>query len=228
MGRYNKLGRQTSQSSWTIQGVRCGTSSVEEEICPHVRELFNASECRFHAEGREDIDVRMLGTGRNFVLEVRNPKTDKPSSSDAETLINSRGSDMVKVQGLSRSDVVAWSGLQSDAEEHQKTYVCVCWSEKPLTREALQSITARKNILLQQKTPLRVLHRRTPAIRPRLVHWLEPQWLNEHYFSLRLMTQAGTYVKEFVHGDFGRTTPSLREMLGCPIEIVQLDVLTVG
>ena len=33
-------------------------------------------------------------------------------------------------------------------------------------------------------------------------------------FKLRLATQAGTYVKEFVHGDFMRTRPNLREILG--------------
>ena len=33
-------------------------------------------------------------------------------------------------------------------------------------------------------------------------------------FKLRLATQAGTYVKEFVHGDFMRTRPNLREVLG--------------
>jgi tRNA pseudouridine synthase 10 len=27
-----------------------------------------------HAAGREDIDVRMLGTGRPFVFEIINPK----------------------------------------------------------------------------------------------------------------------------------------------------------
>ena len=45
-------------------------------------------------------------------------------------------------------------------------------------------------------------------------------------FRLKLTTQAGTYVKEFVHGDFGRTTPNLREILGIPdLDIIALDVL---
>jgi tRNA U54 and U55 pseudouridine synthase Pus10 len=45
-------------------------------------------------------------------------------------------------------------------------------------------------------------------------------------FRLKLTTQAGTYVKEFVHGDFGRTSPNLREILGVPdLDIIALDVL---
>ena len=45
-------------------------------------------------------------------------------------------------------------------------------------------------------------------------------------FRLTLTTQAGTYVKEFVHGDLGRTTPNLREILNIPdLDIIALDVM---
>jgi tRNA pseudouridine synthase 10 len=44
-------------------------------------------------------------------------------------------------------------------------------------------------------------------------------------FKLDIKTQAGTYIKEFVHGDFGRTQPSLGHLLGgvC-VDILALDV----
>ena len=35
------------------------------------------------------------------------------------------------------------------------------------------------------------------------MYQLRAVYLNEHYFVLSLSTSAGTYVKEFVHGDFG-------------------------
>ena len=44
---------------------------------------------------------------------------------------------------------------------------------------------------------------------------------------LQLTTQAGTYIKEFVHSDGGRTVPSLGRLLGCTAEILQLDVTEV-
>lgn len=34
----------------------------------------------------------------------------------------------------------------------------------------------------------------------------------------------GRYIKEFVHGDFGRTDPSLRTLIDAPIDIIELDV----
>lgn len=45
----------------------------------------------------------------------------------------------------------------------------------------------------------------------------------------RCQLQAGTYIKEFVHGDEGRTEPNLGSFLGCkePAAILQLDVLEI-
>lgn len=43
--------------------------------------------------------------------------------------------------------------------------------------------------------------------------------------KLNLTTQAGTYVKEFVHGDFGRTCPSISTMFGgVAVDVLALDV----
>lgn len=40
---------------------------------------FKADGAKFIPAGREDIDVRMLGTGRPFVLEIHNARAPKPS-----------------------------------------------------------------------------------------------------------------------------------------------------
>ena len=49
-----------------------------------------------------------------------------------------------------------------------------------------------------------------------------PQWM-----TVRVHAQAGTYIKEFVTGDFGRTHPSISSMLDSSVELVQLDVVDV-
>lgn len=50
-----------------------------------------------------------------------------------------------------------------------------------------------------------------------------PQWC-----VLRIEAQAGTYIKEFCHGDFGRSTPSVGSVLGgVEVQIHELDVLHV-
>ena len=82
-------------------------------------------------------------------------------------------------------------------------------------------------LVLKQKTPIRVLHRRSLATRSRSILEMEARLLENQteIFKLRLKTEAGTYVKEFVHGDFGRTQPSIAQLLGMEADILGLDVV---
>lgn len=50
-----------------------------------------------------------------------------------------------------------------------------------------------QELKLEQKTPLRVLHRRPLAVRCRLIHTMSSEYIDEHHFRLHLKTQAGTY-----------------------------------
>ena len=46
-----------------------------------------------------------------------------------------------------------------------------------------------------------------------------------HWFTLDIKAQAGTYIKELCHGDMGRTTPSVGQLLGdTEVQIAELDV----
>lgn len=62
--------------------------------------------------------------------------------------------------------------------------------------------------------------------RTRLIHKLSGKPTEDvNKFVIELTTEAGTYIKEFVHGDFGRTSPNLAEILGdCRTDIIELDV----
>ena len=64
-------------------------------------------------------------------------------------------------------------------------------------------------------------------VRQKVIYDAKCELLNDHYMILHLTTSAGTYVKEFVHGDLGRTVPNLGELLQCDADIIQLDVENV-
>lgn len=53
---------------------------------------------------------------------------------------------------------------------------------------------------------------------------MKAEFIDPHHFKLSMKTQAGTYVKEFVHGDLGRTKPNLRTLLDADVDILELDV----
>jgi tRNA pseudouridine synthase 10 len=88
-------------------------------------------------------------------------------------------------------------------------------------------ILSLKHTRITQQTPTRVAHRRADLARMREIVDLEVEEFDGENLTLRVRTESGTYVKEFVHGDGGRTTPSLSELLGVPCSVKALDVIAV-
>ncbi|GAX78198.1 hypothetical protein CEUSTIGMA_g5640.t1 [Chlamydomonas eustigma] len=233
-GRYLKLRRGMPQSKWIDPdtGQRIGSISLAERIEEAVLPVYGAAGCKFISGGREDADVRMLGEGRPFVLEILQPKRDHPPQDklravEEELAAADHGARAVQLTPCNRAAV---DRIKEAEETKQKTYEVLCWAERPLTGENVTSLLQISDLELHQDTPLRVLHRRAPKIRSKRI-WVEAVKVVEEkpcYFSMRLKTEAGTYVKEFCHGDFGRTSPNLGTLLGgLRTEMVQLDVLAV-
>ncbi|XP_041352916.1 LOW QUALITY PROTEIN: tRNA pseudouridine synthase Pus10-like [Gigantopelta aegis] len=229
-GRYQKFSRILSQTPWIVDGGRKSESSVQELICESILDRFKPTDHKFSASGREDVDVRMLGTGRPFIVELVNPHVVMFSPEELKTIqekINMSTSD-VAVQDLQIISREETSNLKEGEIDKTKSYCALCCSEKPLSQEDLNKLHDIKNLTLQQKTPIRVLHRRPLAVRERVIHEMRTEKVDDHRFKLYLSTQAGTYIKEFVHGDFGRTNPHLSTLLGTDCDIVQLDVESVN
>lgn len=62
-------------------------------------------------------------------------------------------------------------------------------------------------------TPIWVLHRRSPMVREKTIYKIGLEKINKFIYVCYLSTSAGTYIKEFVHSDLGRTEPSLTSLL---------------
>lgn len=107
------------------------------------------------------------------------------------------------------------------------TRSAIVWCKAPITPETVAKVNATTELVVKQRTPIRVLHRRSLAVRPKTIHTMQLEPIDEHFGTLTLTTQAGTYIKEFVHGDLGRTAPSLGDLIGCETDILQLDVTSV-
>ncbi|XP_062090891.1 uncharacterized protein LOC133797103 isoform X2 [Humulus lupulus] len=230
-GRYLKYSRNVSQTRWIIDDERMGDASVEELIGSQILPVCQGDNYKFHAAGREDIDVRMLGSGRPFLIEIQNAR-HVPCVEDVksiEKLINHSDSKLVGVKNLKTVDSQVWTLMREGESEKQKQYVALVWISRPLKDEDFQSVFSFKEMKVMQKTPIRVLHRRSPLEREKIIHWMKMEKVvgSSQYFLLHLCTQAGTYIKEFVHGDLGRTHPSIGSILGCRAEILQLDVTDV-
>lgn len=189
-------------------------------------EFFKPSGFKFHSGGREDIDVRMVGNGRPFVLEMLNPKKRFDITEAHLQLLADKVNehDYVNVTNLHFTDKTCFEHLTNAAETKVKAYCAVIKVSK-VDAELTAKLNASEDIVIKQMTPLRVLHRRTLMIRDKMIHMTRVHWLNDHYGICYLLTSAGTYVKEFVHGDLKRTRPNIGSLLECEADILQLDVL---
>jgi len=241
-GRYRKLIRGIPQTHWPCRycrGKGCehcnGTgkmyeTSVEEIVAQKVMEATGGSGERFHGMGREDIDAVMLGTGRPFVLEITNPRKRHLDLQSLMRDINSSAIERVEVSDL------RYSGKEEVVRIKQlappKTYSVSVVFEETIDSERLKKgIAVLRRAEISQQTPKRVLHRRADRVRKRKVIKIEVLNPSESEMitgaEIEVKAQSGTYIKELMHGDGGRTLPSLAELLGVRVTVESLDVIHI-
>lgn len=213
-GEYIKMSRNMTQSPLRIKGVlRCERSV--SDFCTQVKTFFDARDVTFIPAGREDLDVRMI-EGRPFLLEVKSPRRNLECRRMDLTL--HEDVDIVNLRMVGKECKKAIFSGEGESRKMYRMFLC--------TREELD---VQEMYAVEQKTPLRVLHRRANAVRHkeiRVAGWesrCEDGWF---YYLMTLEASAGAYIKEFVNGDLGRTTPSLRTQTNC-CDLLELDVLRV-
>jgi tRNA pseudouridine synthase 10 len=201
--------------------------SVQEIIEEPFLRATDGTQASFHASGREDIDVRMLGNGRPFVLEITKPRRRFLDLRKLEKEVNRRGKGKVHVLGLKPADRALLRELKR-GETKQKEYRVLMEFEDKITTKDLRTLKERlTNALILQKTPLRVLHRRADLTREKYIYEVNVKKVSSNKAEMRIRCQGGLYVKELVTGDGGRTANSVSEILNNKAKPLRLDVLNV-
>jgi len=238
-GRYKKLVRDIPQSKWfcsKCRGKGCeicnGTgklypNSVEELISKPVLVACQGKKTSFHASGREDIDARMLGRGRPFVIETLKPERRFLDLKALRNDINKSAEGRVEVSALRFTNRDAIRRLKK-AESARKKYRVLISFEKPVSEDRLQFLEKQlSNCSIKQQTPIRVLHRRADLTREKYIYEVKVKKLSLRRAEMKISCQGGLYVKELVSGDEGRTIPNVSELLGNKAKPLKLDVLNV-
>lgn len=297
--RYRKFDRTIPQTKWPCNkcrgrgctrcdqtGQQYGTS-VEGELTRVAIEAFDGVDASFHGGGREDIDALMLGTGRPFVLEVKEPRWRTPRDPEAVRKAHADGDpvaareatiDLIELarrinesaapraelddlQVVDKDQVVVVKEAALD-----KAYRAHIVADAPVTQTALEAAVEKITAApLEQRTPQRVAHRRADKVRTRSVRQVDVTAFGHHAreahdiqvcaekgephpeaqevpegttetadgpaaqrFTLDLVAESGTYIKELVHGDEGRTQPNFSELIGIPMRVAYLDVVGIG
>ena len=226
-GNYIKLDREIGQTQFSKNGVKLSLSSVDEELKNFFKNIFmnTTNDLIFSAGGREDRDVRMLGEGREFIYSIFNAK--KHYSLDFFKINEKLNNTLkkVKVKNLRICDKKAFEKLKNTENEKIKIYNAFVWSKANIDNNICDKINKVENININQITPLRVLHKRVLKTREKVIYKLNiKEIINPHFMILEVRASAGTYIKEFINGDLGRTFPSLCDIIGNECDIIQLDV----
>ena len=236
-GRYCKLERGIPQTKWPCRQCRgrgceaCEFSgkqypdSVEELIAGSLIPLAGAASACLHGAGREDIDARMLGNGRPFVLELLIPKRRSIDLSDAHLLVNECASGRVTVSELRlvHRSAVPWVKELRATKKYRAIVEFAESVDSDQLQETLNSLPGE----IAQRTPRRVSHRRADLVRLRTLHNASGQLIDETHAEIVVHGDGGLYIKELVSGDEDRTNPSLSGRLGVQALVTDLDVLEV-
>jgi len=338
-GRYRKLERGIPQTRWPCRACkgrgceRCEMTglqyakSVQDLIGNPLLSVFGSEEHAFHGMGREDIDVRCMGRGRPFVIEMKEPQLRKTDPVELMKLINDNAEGSIEITGLrdsTRSEVVRLKDTPAEKSytirfkllplnEAEYTVltapldltkenkgrsknkrkrrgdnkrdntkplpteietenvkpskdklsgmkkaelVAICVElgvkksgtkdelierilnvEEPVVETfdlpeddfIIKSILSLEGVKLAQRTPERVAHRRADLVRRRTVFEVHQPVIEvlddgSREIEVTMRCESGTYVKETVHGDSGRTQPSIASLLKAKCEVIWLDV----
>jgi tRNA pseudouridine synthase 10 len=235
-GRYLKEDRTLPQTRWPCrrcQGRGCdfcqGTgktysSSVEEVIAAPFLAASGGEATRFHGMGREDINARMLGTGRPFVLEVLRPRRRTLDLAALESEVNRTATGHVAVREVAWSDGAEVVRIKEATPTKSYRVIVRGETSDAKVNEALSVVAGRP---IAQRTPTRVAHRRADRVRARRILTARLVESTADRFTIELRAESGTYIKEWVEGDGGRTDPNLSQLVGAPLTVEALDVLEI-
>ena len=237
-GKYNKYKRGIPQTKWPCtkcKGRGCEEcnftgkqypESVEELISEHFLKLTKGREAKFHGAGREDIDVLMLGSGRPFVLEIKEPRIRNLDLAEIEEKINEINEGKTAYHGLKLCERPRKAEIKQSSPDTYKVYNAIVKCDEAFDEDKLKELLELDEI--QQQTPLRVLRRRTDMVRVKHVLDLSYEIIDDNTFSMKIKTEGGLYIKELISGDEGRSQPNVSEILGVNAICEQLDVIEVS
>lgn len=233
-GGYMKLARGIPQTIWHCKACRgkgCKKckwtgrlyrTSVQQIIEKPILQQSKGNSTNFHGAGREDVDVRCLGY-RPFIIEIFDPKKRTIDLENLRRRINkSKSVQVSELRFASKKDIEYVKEARND-----KTYHAIVTFKKDINDDCLSKIASMVGLVIEQKTPLRVVHRRADIIRKRRIKDIEFKKLNERKIDFIIECDAGTYVKEFINGDNSRTKPNIAEVLNNKVKKIVLDVVKI-
>jgi|AntDeeMinimDraft_5_1070356.scaffolds.fasta_scaffold02145_5 tRNA pseudouridine synthase 10 len=246
-GRYRKLEsgvsqrvRHCSHCDGTGMAERNGTSrsckfcdgtgrrpSVEELVAWRIRDLMDAANVSFHAAGREADDVLVLGTGRPFALEVKEPhrRLFTPAELEAAIIDGAGGTVDIGEISFATADVIGHVTQQAFRQRFQVTMAFADPIDENAFRGAVSTL---------ESTPIRhplrlkeLAEGRRPHETVRSLQNVSGERLDEYTAFLAFEIEPGLDPASIATGDGGWTEPNVAELLETDVEVTKVAIVSV-
>jgi tRNA pseudouridine synthase 10 len=197
------------------------------EISGPFIQATQATDSSFHGAGREDIDALMLGKGRPFVLELKDPKKRTIDLVGLSNKVNQSSKVQIKDIQYTDKDMIAF--LKQGSSNAWKVYRADVETNTEITDEQIKVLNqwGQTQHQLEQRTPQRVSHRRANKLRRKKIYSVTAKRMGKCLLELEIHAQGGAYIKEFISSDEGRTEPSIAALLDTNALCTALDVIAV-
>ncbi len=231
LAKYLKNCRNVSQNYWPDPKNPGSYKyvSITQILEKSIKKIFPCKRVVLHANGREDVDVKMLGNGRYCAIEIVMPQRpfEEKLLKTLEEEINNTGKEHNITLKLIRKINVRDLELIKESE-FEKHYEAVVVTKHSIDEKDIDKMNnSFNNVVISQKTPLRVIKRRANLTRKKLIRTLCAKMLDKKTFKLYVVCQSGTYVKELISGDQGRTVPSISSVLNKECRCKKLNVVWI-
>ncbi len=236
--KYRKLVRDIPQTKWPCSKCkgrgceRCNFTgkmypeTVEELISEDAIKAAHGTGAKFHGAGREDIDVRMLGNGRTFVLEIAEPKIRDINLEKLQADVNCHAASKVEISEMIFVPRNRKAEIKQSSRDTYKVYKAIVEVDDEINPDNLEFLRSLK--VVNQRTPIRVSHRRADKIRTRKIRKLDYEVIGPKNLEITIECEGGLYIKELISGDENRSKPSVAEILETTARCIQLDVMEVN
>jgi tRNA pseudouridine synthase 10 len=231
-GRYKKLVGgipQFNRFCWKCNGEGCiecnGTGklflqSIEEMMSEPIIKATEGTDVILHTSSWEKIESRVLGVGRPFILEVKNPIKRFVDLDKFEEDVNIHSKKRIEISDLSfvTKKFVKILKIKGDDE---KLFKAIVEFEQNISDDELKKIEKNlNNIIIKQTYQSR-------KSRKKVLHSVNIKRLGLNLVEMLIKSQGGLNIEGFITGEKVRTSPNIREIVGIPIKCFSYDIIGI-
>ena len=124
---------------------------MEEIIAAPFEKIFQNSKSILSSSGREDVDVRTLGNGRPFILEIQKPKKipNNELLLSAQKILNESTDKMVEIKDICEVSKEATKTLLEGETSKTKSYRAYCMAQEEVSDLVKGSNSSRPGVTVQ-------------------------------------------------------------------------------